>query len=121
VCPASFDLGQHLNVTLLSVPEGDDKPQKYPVMFRTADLVLLTKCDLLQHIPEFRLESAHESLHAIACQAPVFHLSSRDSDSIHPWCAWLREQLARQRQRASAGEVHRPTIAPEGIEFHLAV
>jgi hydrogenase nickel incorporation protein HypB len=49
VCPASFDLGQHRNVTLLSVPEGDDKPAKYPVMFRAADLVLLTKTDLLAY------------------------------------------------------------------------
>ena len=47
VCPASFDLGQHRNVTLLSVPEGDDKPAKYPVMFRAADLALITKTDLL--------------------------------------------------------------------------
>ena len=46
VCPASFDLGQHRNVVLLSVTEGDDKPAKYPVIFRTADLVLLTKMDL---------------------------------------------------------------------------
>ena len=46
VCPASFDLGQHRNVVLLSATEGDDKPAKYPVMFRTADLVLLTKMDL---------------------------------------------------------------------------
>ena len=54
VCPASFDLGQHRNVTLLSVPEGDDKPAKYPVMFRAADLVLLTKCDLLPVLDDFK-------------------------------------------------------------------
>ena len=52
VCPASFDLGQHRHVVLLSVPEGDDKPAKYPVMFRAADLVLLTKTDLLPYLPE---------------------------------------------------------------------
>ena len=51
--PASFDLGEHLDVALLSVPEGDDKPQKYPVMFRAADVLLLSKCDLLGVLPEF--------------------------------------------------------------------
>ena len=58
VCPASFDLGQHRNVVLLSVPEGDDKPEKYPVMFRAAELVLITKSDLLEHIPEFDMQRA---------------------------------------------------------------
>ena len=53
VCPASFDLGQHLNVTLLSVTEGDDKPAKYPVMFRAADAMLLTKTDLLAVLDDF--------------------------------------------------------------------
>ena len=60
VCPASFDLGQHRNVVLLSVPEGDDKPEKYPVMFRAAELVLITKADLLEHIPEFDMQRARE-------------------------------------------------------------
>ena len=54
VCPADFDVGQHLDVVLLSVPEGDDKPEKYPVIFRNADLVLITKVDLLPHIGRFR-------------------------------------------------------------------
>ncbi len=64
VCPASFDLGQHRNVTLLSVPEGDDKPAKYPVMFRAADLALITKTDLLAYITEFSLERARRRIAA---------------------------------------------------------
>ncbi|MBT8442657.1 MAG: hydrogenase nickel incorporation protein HypB, partial [Gammaproteobacteria bacterium] len=63
VCPASFDLGQHLNVTLLSVPEGDDKPAKYPVMFRAADLVLISKSDLLPVLDDFKPEKAKQYLH----------------------------------------------------------
>lgn len=50
MCPASYDVGTHFNVVLLSVPEGDDKPAKYPVMFRTADVLLITKCDLLPYL-----------------------------------------------------------------------
>ncbi len=61
VCPASFDLGQHRNVTLLSVTEGDDKPAKYPVMFRAADLMLITKTDLLPVIEEFDPERAERA------------------------------------------------------------
>lgn len=65
VCPASFGLGQHFDVTLLSVPEGDDKPQKYPIMFRAADLLLLTKADLLPVLPEFDPQRAEASLRAV--------------------------------------------------------
>jgi hydrogenase nickel incorporation protein HypB len=97
VCPASFDLGQHLNVVLLSVPEGDDKPEKYPVMFRTADLVLLTKTDLLPHLTEFSVRRAEESLHSIGHEVPVMELSSRSGQGLDAWCAWLEAE-----RRASA-------------------
>jgi hydrogenase nickel incorporation protein HypB len=69
VCPASFDLGQHRNVTLLSVPEGDDKPAKYPVMFRAADVVALTKVDLLPVLDDFSPGRAGEHLRALASSA----------------------------------------------------
>lgn len=100
VCPASFDLGQHLDVALLSVPEGDDKPQKYPVMFRTADLVLLTKSDLLPLLPEFDPERAQASLRALASRAPVLRLSSRNRTGMDAWCAWLERSRAAHRDRA---------------------
>jgi hydrogenase nickel incorporation protein HypB len=99
VCPASFDLGQHLDVTLLSVPEGDDKPQKYPVMFRATDLLLLTKADLLPVLPEFDSERAEASLRAVGSGAPVMRLSSRTGRGFDAWRAWLREKLARHRAR----------------------
>ena len=62
VCPASFDLGQHVNVTLLSTTEGDDKPAKYPVMFRAADLALITKSDLLEVLGDFDPDAAEANL-----------------------------------------------------------
>jgi hydrogenase nickel incorporation protein HypB len=104
VCPASFDLGQQQNVTLLSVPEGDDKPQKYPVMFRAADLLLLTKSDLLVHLPEFDPQRAQASLRAVGSSIEVLCMSSRRGEGFDPWCAWLERQLAAVRGR-EAGRV----------------
>jgi hydrogenase nickel incorporation protein HypB len=120
VCPASFDLGQHRNVTLLSVPEGDDKPAKYPVMFRAADLSLITKTDLLAYIAEFRLERAHEALRQIGYQGETIELSNRGGVGFLAWLAWLERELAAQRTRASRGEQARPAIQPEGASAHAA-
>ena len=109
MCPASFDLGQHRNVVLLSVPEGDDKPEKYPVMFRTADLVLLTKTDLLEHIPEFDVQRARGSLRSIAAEAPMLTLSVRSGVDMEAWYQWLRAQKAAIRSRiatAATGDGH---------------
>lgn len=118
VCPASFDLGQHLNVTLLSVPEGDDKPQKYPVMFRAADLMLLTKRDLLEHLPEFDPARAEASLRAIGSDVPVMSLSSRPHEQgIAAWCEWLVLQMDEQRRRRASGATRKPAIAPDGVHL----
>ena len=94
VCPASFDLGQHLNVTLLSSPEGDDKPAKYPVMFRAADLLLLTKSDLNEVLGDFDPERAVQFLRELANSAPAITLSSRSGDGMDTWLAWLRQQMS---------------------------
>jgi hydrogenase nickel incorporation protein HypB len=100
VCPASFDLGQHHNVTLLSVPEGDDKPAKYPVMFRAADLVLLSKCDLLPVLDDFRPGQARHHLQELASQAPVLEISARTGTGIDGWLEWLLAQTAALEQRS---------------------
>ena len=71
VCPASFDLGQHANVALLSTPEGHDKPSKYPVMFRSADLVVISKADLLPVLEDFDPDYATHCLRQLASVAPV--------------------------------------------------
>ncbi len=97
VCPASFDLGQHLNVTLLSVPEGDDKPAKYPVMFRSADLVLISKSDLLPILDDFKPGKARQYLHDIASAAPVLELSSKDASGLPDWFEWLHARIQKQR------------------------
>jgi hydrogenase nickel incorporation protein HypB len=102
VCPASFDLGQHRNVTLLSVPEGDDKPAKYPVMFRGADLALITKIDLLPHIEEFNLDRAQASLRQVGYAGPVLELTKRGGDGFDAWLHWLRAEVASRRTAAFA-------------------
>jgi len=120
VCPASFDLGQHRNVTLLSVPEGDDKPAKYPVMFRAADLSLITKTDLLAYITEFKLERAHAALRQIGFQGETIELSNRGGEGFAAWLAWLGREVASQRERAARGETAKPSVQPEGASVHAA-
>ena len=120
VCPASFDLGQHRNVTLLSVPEGDDKPAKYPVMFRAADLSLITKTDLLAYIDEFRLERAHAALRQIGFQGETIELSNRGGAGFAAWLAWLDGEVAAQRDRCAKGETLRPNVQPDGASAHAA-
>ena len=118
VCPASFDLGQHVNVTLLSVPEGDDKPQKYPVMFRTADVLLLSKADLLPVLPEFDPAGAESSLRAIGSEAPMLRVSSRGSDGIRTWCDWLLQVRSRYLAQLTAGATIRPIIPVDDAHLH---
>lgn len=104
VCPASFDLGQHRNVTLLSTPEGHDKPAKYPVMFRAADLVLVTKADLLPVLDDFDPAYAESCLRQLASEVPIVEVSARRGIGLDTWLDWLRAELGTLRaQRAAAG------------------
>jgi hydrogenase nickel incorporation protein HypB len=89
VCPASFDLGQHANVALLSTPEGDDKPAKYPVMFRAADLVLVSKCDLLGVLDDFDPARVRTGIRRLANDAPVVELSARSGNGLGDWTDWI--------------------------------
>jgi len=123
VCPASFDLGQHLNVTLLSVPEGDDKPAKYPVMFRTSDLVLISKCDLLPVLDDFKPGNAKRYLRDIASTAPVIELSSKDKTGMPSWLDWVGQQAAMRKawleeHPVRAGHGHHHHHGPDHIQAH---
>ena len=102
VCPASFDLGQHRNVTLLSTPEGDDKPGKYPVMFRTADLVLISKSDLLAVLDDFDPAVAESYLRRLASEAPLLALSARTGSGMMGWLDWITVAVDAQRQQMQA-------------------
>jgi hydrogenase nickel incorporation protein HypB len=99
VCPACFELGQHRNVVLLSVTEGDDKPQKYPVMFRVADLMAVTKLDLLEAVGDFDPALAKRHLRNLASAAPVLELSARNRAGMDAWIGWLIDERAACRPR----------------------
>jgi len=118
VCPASFDLGQHLNVTLLSVPEGDDKPAKYPVMFRASDLVLISKCDLLPVLDDFSPDRAKNYLHDIASTAPVLELSSKDKSGIAEWLKWISIQREERSAYVDAHPLDASTSGTGHVHYH---
>ncbi len=118
VCPASFDLGHHLNVTLLSSTEGDDKPSKYPVMFRAADLMLITKSDLLQYLDDFDPKAAEANFRKLAKDNPVIELSAKTDDGFDNWISWLKDTLALHHEKLSNGETMRPAIQADGVELH---
>ncbi len=88
VCPALWDLGERARVVLLSVPEGDDKPLKYPDMFARADLLLITKADLLPHVP-FDVEACVERARRLRPGLPVLLLSAASGQGLQGWCDWL--------------------------------
>ncbi len=94
VCPASFDLGQHANVALLSVTEGDDKPAKYPTLFRAVDLILFSKIDLLDVLDDFSPAKAEAHVRALANPAEILRTSARRPETLAPWVAWLTRRLA---------------------------
>ena len=108
VCPASFALGAHRDVVLVSVTEGDDKPAKYPVMFRQADLVLVTKGDLLGVVDDFDVSKIERQVRELGNPAPVLTLSARTGAGLPDWLDWLREEAALRR---SATE---PAVAASG-------
>jgi hydrogenase nickel incorporation protein HypB len=97
VCPALFDLGEQARVVVLSVAEGDDKPEKYPHMFRAADVLVLNKLDLLPHV-DFDLDRCVTSARMVNPGLRVFPLSARDGEGVAIWCNWLRDELARAAQ-----------------------
>jgi hydrogenase nickel incorporation protein HypB len=97
VCPASFDLGQHRNVTLLSVTEGDDKPAKYPVIFRASDLVVLSKTDLLEVLGYFDPLRAAAAVRALGRDTPVILTAARRIPDVESWLNWLEGELGALR------------------------
>jgi hydrogenase nickel incorporation protein HypB len=90
VCPAVYDLGQDVNVVALSVTEGEDKPLKYPTMFRKVDLVLLTKIDLLPQLPEISVDAIADNLKAVMPRPAMLLVSAKTGEGIAEWIAWLR-------------------------------
>lgn len=93
VCPALFDLGERAKVVIFSVTEGEDKPLKYPHMFRAADVLLLSKTDLLPHV-RFDVERAVDNALIVNPGLTVFRLSAFSGDGLAQWYGWLKRELA---------------------------
>ena len=89
VCPAVYDLGQDVNVVALSVTEGEDKPLKYPIIFRKADLVLLTKVDLLPALPQVEVDRIEQNLASIMPKPALIRVSATTGEGIDQWIRWL--------------------------------
>ena len=92
VCTAEQDTGAHVNVEILSIPEGDDKPLKYPLMFRVCQCVLVNKTDTREYFP-FDDEAVKERIRRLNPQAKVFFLSAKTGEGFDEWLGWIREQM----------------------------
>ena len=94
VCPAEFDTGAVKNAMILSVPEGDDKPLKYPLMFSICDVVLINKCDTLVVFDDFSKEAVTERIHKLNPDAQVIFYSAKTGEGMDQWIDWLRSQVS---------------------------
>ncbi len=94
VCPAEFDVGEHARAMVYSVTEGEEKPLKYPVMFRTADVVLINKVDLLPHL-DFDLSAFLDNLRMVNPSAQALLMSARTGEGLDRWVEWLMTRLGK--------------------------
>jgi hydrogenase nickel incorporation protein HypB len=93
ICPSEFALGEHKRVVISSLPEGDDKTTKYPLIFIDADAVIINKMDLLPHV-DFDIAAFRRSIEGLNPTAEVFQLSCKTGEGIERWCSWVLEQVA---------------------------
>ena len=92
VCPAEFDTGASINITILSVPEGDDKPAKYPLVYTVSDVVLINKIDTLP-VFDFNKELVEQRIHELNPNAQIFYISSKKDEGFGPWINYLKEKM----------------------------
>ncbi|PHN03823.1 hydrogenase nickel incorporation protein HypB [Flavilitoribacter nigricans] len=104
VCPASFDLGEDYRVTLIATTEGDDKPKKYPRMFLTSELMLVSKVDLLPYLP-FSVDAVVADARDVNPNIDVLEISSTANVGIDEWCDWLLERVEEKKGVATAAKV----------------
>ncbi|MEK9912300.1 MAG: hydrogenase nickel incorporation protein HypB [Flavobacteriaceae bacterium] len=96
VCPSSFDLGEDYRITLMATTEGDDKPKKYPKMFLTSDLMLVSKADLLPYLP-FSVDAVVKDAREINHELEVIQISSLSEEGIDTWCDWILEKVKEKK------------------------
>ena len=109
VCPSSYDLGEDIRIVLMSVTEGEDKPLKYPTIFNTADVALITKTDLTRAV-EFDLPAAHRSIQSVRPGMQILEVSAKTSEGMEEWLRFLvtqseeRERKTTKTQRTQRSE-----------------
>ncbi len=113
VCPAAFDIGEHAKVAVLSIPEGEDKPLKYPALFQEARAVVLTKMDLLPHL-DYALDEVRAFLRQVNPDSPVFQVSAATGRGLAAWASWLRD-VARSAGAGRVSSVSRSGCRPGTI------
>ena len=94
VCPAEFDIGEVVKVALLSIPEGDDKVVKYPLMFSICDVVLINKCDTLSVFDDFSKEAVKERILKLNPDAKIFFVSAKTGVGFDEWADWIRTEIS---------------------------
>lgn len=99
LCPSAFDLGEDYRVTLLASTEGDDKPKKYPRMFLTSELMLVSKADLLPYVP-FSVEAVTKDAREVNPNLEVISISTLNGEGIEDWCDWLRNKVQAKKETA---------------------
>jgi hydrogenase nickel incorporation protein HypB len=99
VCPALFDLGERAKAVIFPVTDGEDKPVKYPHIFRTAGIVLISKIDLLPHV-DFAVADAVANIRQVNSDAPILQVSARSGEGMRDWYDWLRAERATAQQAA---------------------
>ncbi len=98
ICPAEFALGEHKRVMLLSMPEGDDKPYKYPLMFTETNVVLVNKIDLLPYL-DFNITAFNRTVTGLNPKVKIFPVSCKTGEGLEVWFAWLQDEIKRMKNR----------------------
>ncbi len=100
ICPAEFALGEHKKVMLLSLPEGDDKPYKYPLMFTEADMVLVNKLDLLPYL-DFNITAFSQAVTGLNPKVNILPVSCKTGEGLETWFSWLEDEIKQMKNRHS--------------------
>jgi hydrogenase nickel incorporation protein HypB len=101
VCPAEFDIGEDARAVVLSVTEGEDKPVKYPLMFRECEVALLNKVDLLPYL-DYDKDKAIDYIHQVHPDMPIFEISAKTEEGFEPWLEWLAGKVKQKKQLAGS-------------------
>jgi len=104
VCPAEFDIGEDARVVVLSVTEGEDKPVKYPLMFRQCEAALLNKVDLLPYL-DYDKQKTIDYIHQVHPGMPVFEISAKTEEGFEPWIEWLKAKIRQKAEGVEAGKL----------------